>query len=154
MADPLGEGDVTATMALFSDALRSSHAAELDGRLEAARKAEAARAQTAEKIDSALEALVDEVCEGFRDKVTKAVEAGQKSTEIFVFAGDDRFDDEYSYLFLVNGPKRARRDYFDKLYVMPFMARLYRRVRPFEPSLTYIPEANENIVTLTWRSRC
>lgn len=125
--------------------------AEVDRRLESAAAAEKDRQANAVLFDGLLDKLVAQVKDGYEEKVEAAVADGDRITEVFCFDGSERLEGtDHSILFLAKGPRRQGQDYFLRLGVMPFLPRLYHAVRPFDVSLRYIPEANENIVSLSW----
>ena len=124
---------------------------DLDKRIEAVTAADKSREHDIELFDSLLTELVEVASEDFIEKVDAASQEGHRNAEVFVFDGADKFKDtDFSILFLIKGPKRQGQDFFLRLGLLPFMARMYQAVRPFDVTMEYLPESNENIVRLGW----
>lgn len=136
---------------VFAEALSTSCSHVLKRQLAAVAKGEQSRAADRLHYDELLDQLVEEVTEGYVDKVKKAAAEGLRTAELFDFDGGDKMEGtEHSLLFLTKGPRRQGQDFYLRLGLLPFMTRVWLVVRPFEPELSYDPEANENVVSVRW----
>lgn len=136
---------------VYTEALSVSCSHAVKRQLAAVAKGEQTRAADRLHYDELLDQLVGEVTEGYVDKVKKAAAEGLRTAELFDFDGGDKMEGtEHSLLFLTKGPRRQGQDFFLRLGLLPFMTRVWLVVRPFEPELSYDPEANENVVSVRW----
>lgn len=143
------DGECTARA--YTDALTASTQAELKRRIAQADKAEENREADAMHYNQLLDDLVKEVSSGYVEKVMEAAEDGKRSVEVYSFDGGAKFgDSEHSLLFLTKGPRKLGQDFFLRLGIIPFNARLWQAVRPFEMEMVYDPEGNENNIRLKW----
>lgn len=157
MSSGLEDGEVTAdrdNFTAFSEAVELACQAEVKRVLDTARSSADARTGLADELSGILDELVDEVAEGFQEKVREASLAGKTSAELYYFDGSAKFKDtDYSILFLTKGPKTHQQNHFIRLGVLPFLGKLYAKVHPFDVDMQYFPESNENIVSICWKSR-
>ena len=135
----------------FKQALEAHAANELRKRIESADAAEENRQADIRLYNDLLDRLVSTVAKDHLDEVREASQEGKRTAELYIFDGAQKFEDtEHSILFLTKGPRRQGQDFFLKLGILPFLARLYQVVHPFDVDLQYVPEANENIISLSW----
>ena len=135
----------------YSNALTVSSQAELKRKLAQVGKAEESRQADVLHYDTLLNELVKEVSDGFAEKVMAAATDGKRSTELYSFDGGAKFQEtDHSLLFLTKGPRKQGQDFFLRLGLIPFAARLWQVVRPFETEMVYDPEGNENNIMLRW----
>lgn len=86
------------------------------------------------------------------DCVRLAASKGLLSTNILTFHGNDKFQQEFSYLFLLKGPRnREQRDLLSAAGFVPLLDTLRSECNPFEVRHTWMPGTNENHVTLFWK---
>ena len=146
----------TATDALttFTDAVEIATKAEVERLLDSVRTASETREEKAKEISGLLDELVEEVAAGYEQKVRDASAEGKTCAELYYFDGAAKYKEtDYSLLFLTKGPKSQQQNYFIRLGVLPFLGKLYARVYPFDVDMQYLPESNENIVSISWRPR-
>jgi hypothetical protein len=84
--------------------------------------------------------------------VREAASQGRTSVDLLAFRGNDKFEDhEFSYLFLLKGPRdhEQHRDLRKYGYV-PLLNTLVNDVMPFGLVFRWIPGANLNKLILEW----
>lgn len=135
----------------YEQALLMTCETENSRRLCSAAEAEQTREKDRQHFDGILDRLVQKVTADYKDKVISAAREGQRSVEVFVFDGGDKMEGtEHSLLFLLRGPRRQGQEFFLRLGLLPFMARMWQQVRPFDVDMTYEPEGNLNTLRLKW----
>lgn len=149
-----GQTTVTDALTAFTDAVQQAAKTEAERLLESARTASSTREEKAREISTLLDELVDEVAADYQQKVRDASAEGKTWAELYYFDGAAKYKDtDYSLLFLTKGPKSQQQNYFVRLGVLPFLGKLYAKVNPFDVDMQYLPESNENIVSISWRPR-
>ncbi|RYF08832.1 MAG: hypothetical protein EOO40_07675 [Deltaproteobacteria bacterium] len=146
------DGEVHDTDAgLYGEILSTACNQTLQRQLHTVASAEQSRAADRMHFEGLLDQLAETVTAGYVEKVRTAAAEGQRSAELFDFDGGDKMEGtDHSLLFLTKGPRRQGQDFFLRLGLLPFMTRVWLIVRPFEPEMTYDPEANENVVSVRW----
>ena len=135
----------------YEQALQLSFQKDIEKKIAEAEKSRADQTSDALHYTKLLDQLVQEVTEGYEEKVMAAAREGLRSADLYVFDGGDTLaETDQALLFLVKGPRRYGQDFFLRLGVLPFPARVYQIVKPFEFRASYNPEANENVLSLTW----
>lgn len=95
--------------------------------------------------------LFAELFEKLPDSVRTAAAQGRTTAELLTFSGNEKYDDEFSYLFLVKGPRDREQKYDLYRYgFRPLHDRLAQGVLPFTLNFTWVPGCNLNKVTLEW----
>jgi hypothetical protein len=85
------------------------------------------------------------------DAVRIAAGKGMTSSDILEFSGSDRYKGEFSYLFLLKGPRdREQRDALFAAGFVPLIEVLRFDMAPFEVRHSWTPGTNANKVTLVW----
>jgi len=135
----------------YTKAIELACEADVARKTEHARKTEDGRQTDKMHFDKLLDDLVKTIAEGYEAKVMEAAGSGKRLVDLFVFDGADKYGDtDHSLLFLIKGPRRHGQDFFLRLGILPFMARMWQVVRPFDVDMVYDPEANENTIILRW----
>jgi hypothetical protein len=136
--------------ALYNEAIRISHTAEPtddDAFVDSVASlcADAAQAQAT---------LRDNLLAELPAKVKAAASKGKFSATILEFAGADKFDDNFSYLFLLKGPRDLpqQNDLAARGFV-PLYTSLYYRMSPFLVNFQWTPGTNLNSLTVSWLPR-
>jgi hypothetical protein len=100
-------------------------------------------------------ATQDKLYAELRDKlpgiVRGAASHGKTTADLLTFSGNEKYNDDFSYLFLLKGPRDREQKY--DLYrhgFMPLFDRLTKDVVPFQLMFTWVPGCNLNKVTLEW----
>lgn len=85
------------------------------------------------------------------DVVRRAASQGRYTVDLLTFSGNEKYDDDFSYLFLMKGPrdKEQRYDLYRYGFV-PLYDTLLGDVGPFQLMFTWIPGCNLNKLTLEW----
>jgi hypothetical protein len=106
------------------------------------------------KAGEAQAALKSELLQKVPDAVRIAAGKGMTSTEILEFGGSDKFQNEFSFLFLLKGPRdREQRDALFAAGFVPLLDVLKFEMSPFEVRHTWVPGTNANKLTLVWPGR-
>lgn len=106
-----------------------------------------------EKAKISQEKLRKEVLEKIPTIVKAAAQQGRSTVDVLSFSGNEKYDDDFSYLFLLKGPRDREQKY--DLYrhgFVPLFDTLLHDVVPFQAMFTWIPGCNLNKVTLEWGS--
>lgn len=104
-----------------------------------------------ERVKIAQDKLRHDLNEKLPDLVRAAALQGRSSTALLTFSGNDKYDDDFSYLFLLKGPRDREQKY--DLYrhgFVPLYDTLLNEVTPFQMLFTWIPGCNLNKLTLEW----
>jgi len=104
-----------------------------------------------EKAKISQEKLRRDVLEKIPGIVKTAATEGRSTADILTFSGSEKYDDDFSYLFLLKGPRDREQKY--DLYrhgFIPLYDTLLHDVVPFQAMFTWIPGCNLNKVTLEW----
>ena len=104
-------------------------------------------------VKIAQDTLQRELVDKLPSIVRTAASQGRSTADLLTFSGNEKYDDEFSYLFLVKGPRDREQKY--DLYrhgFVPLYDTLSREVHPFKILFTWIPGCNLNKLTLEWGS--
>ena len=104
-----------------------------------------------EKVVVVQEKLRKELLERLPSIVRAAASQGRSSIDLLTFNGSDKYDDDFSYLFLLKGPRDREQKYDLHTHgFSPLYNTLVRDVFPFELTFTWVPGCNLNKLTLGW----
>lgn len=104
-----------------------------------------------QKAKVAQDKLFDVLLDKLPDIVRAAATQGRTTADVLTFSGNDKFCDDFSYLFLMKGPRDREQKYDLYRYgFVPLFDRLTRDVVPFQLMFTWVPGCNLNKVTLEW----
>lgn len=106
-----------------------------------------------ERITLVQKKLRDDLLEKFPGIVKDAAALGKTTADLLAFSGNEKYDDDFSYLFLLKGPRDREQKY--DLYqhgFIPLYETLAMDVTPFGMHFTWIPGANQNRVSVHWDS--
>ena len=95
--------------------------------------------------------LRDEIIEKIPIIARAAASQGRSTVDLLSFNGSQKYDDDFSYLFLLKGPRDREQKY--DLYKHGFSSlfeTLTHDVSPFKLTFTWVPGCNLNKLTLTW----
>lgn len=95
--------------------------------------------------------LKQELFEKIPECVRCAAGKGKNAADILTFTGNEKYDDDFSYLFLLKGPRDREQKYdLHRHGFNPLIDILSREVNPFEVTFTWVPGCNMNKVTVSW----
>jgi hypothetical protein len=85
------------------------------------------------------------------EAVKAAASRGKYSTALLEFSGSDKFDDNFSYLFLLKGPRDTpqQNDLAARGFV-PLYTSMYHELRPFVLNYQWTPGTNSNALSVSW----
>lgn len=104
-----------------------------------------------EKAKASQEKLRSELLVKVPMAVRAAAIQGKSSVDILSFTGSEKFEDDFSYLFLLKGPRDREQKY--DLYrhgFVPLYDTLMNDVVPFPLTMKWVPGCNLNTLTLEW----
>lgn len=85
------------------------------------------------------------------DAVRMAAGSGSTTAVVLEFNGGDKFEGEFSYLFLLKGPRdREQRDALVSRGFVPLLPILQHELTPFDVRHSWTPGTNSNRLTLVW----
>ena len=103
------------------------------------------------KAKTAQDTLYSELFDKLPDIVRAAATQGKTTADLLTFSGNEKYTDDFSYLFLMKGPRDREQKYDLYRYgFVPLFDRLTRDVVPFQLMFTWVPGCNLNKVTLEW----
>lgn len=104
-----------------------------------------ARVKTAQtKLEEELKYLLPSI-------VRASALQGKKTADLLTFTGSEKYDDEFSFLFLLKGPRDREQKYdLYKHGFVPLFDCLTNEVAPFKLAFTWVPGCNLNKLTLSW----
>lgn len=83
--------------------------------------------------------------------VRGAAGQGRSTVDMLTFSGNEKYDDDFSYLFLLKGPREREQKYDLYRYgFVPLFDTLLNEVTPFQLMFTWVPGCNLNKLTLEW----
>lgn len=95
--------------------------------------------------------LKDVIVKKVPDAVRLAAGVGSTSAVVLEFNGADKFEGEFSYLFLLKGPRDAQqRDVLMARGFVPLLETLRHSLAPFEVRHSWVPGSNLNKLSLVW----
>ncbi len=100
---------------------------------------------------TAQDKLRDELLAKLPQLVRSSAGQGRSTVDLLTFSGNEKYDDDFSYLFLLKGPREREQKYdlFRHGFV-PLFDTLLTDVTPFQLMFTWIPGSNTNKLTLEW----
>ena len=102
-------------------------------------------------VKIAQDKLRTELLEKLPTIVRAAASQGRFTADLLTFSGNEKYDDDFSYFFLLKGPRDREQKY--DLYrhgFVPLFDTLLVEVPPFQLTFTWIPGCNLNKLTLEW----
>jgi hypothetical protein len=103
------------------------------------------------RVKKAQEKLRDELLENIPSIVRVAATQGRSVADVLTFSGNEKYDAEFSYLFLLKGPRDREQKY--DLYrhgFVPLFDTLMGDVPPFQLLFSWLPGCNLNKLTVEW----
>ena len=83
--------------------------------------------------------------------VLDAAKQGRYTTDLLVFSGNEKYDADFSYLFLLKGPREREQKYdLFRCGFVPLFDTIMTNVTPFQLMFTWVPGCNLNKLTLEW----
>lgn len=133
--------DAEGLHALYTEA-RALTAASLR---EQQRREEEERAAHEAAVAAAQDRLLGRLLNGLEDRVREAASEGKREVELLVFEGNETFDGEFFYLYLLKGPRDRR-----GARVVPLLRTMQQSLAPFSVKHIWKLGTTQNQVVLAW----
>jgi predicted AlkP superfamily pyrophosphatase or phosphodiesterase len=113
-----------------------------------------ANKQRDERMKDAIEKIYEEIVSTSTEKMKTASENGNFGTVLFECTNDDKYDEEFKYVFLLKGPVRWNKEvpFFESKGTEPLLVKLKKYLNPIHVHMKYDRVQKMHKVIASWKT--